>query len=148
MDFDELDLDTKKELIRNQVYFSVLSNEELDLLVDLFMEKRVSAGETIVKEGDLVDSIYLIVSGTADVRHVRAPKRGKRLKIQSVATLEPGSSIGLSATGFYSLSGIRTATVVAKTDMVLLYLSVAAFRGFSLVYSHVSDVLGKQFNSV
>jgi len=137
----EVSVDRKKELIKKQPVFSQFTAEEVEQLADLLVEKHFSSGETIVTEGDLVDSVYLIISGTADVRHVSI--RDNALHIQSVATLIPGQAIGLNDYGFYSLSGIRTATVVAITDMVTLNLSMAKFHGFSLANPHVNEVMRK-----
>ncbi|SRR5579883_1063802 len=134
-----LNVDLKKRLIRAQRCFSTLTDTELEELEGLFKEKRVTVGETIVTEGDIVDSVYLIVSGTAEVRHVYIENNA--VKIQPLATLGPGEAIGLNETGFYSLSGVRTATVVAMTEVVLLRLSMAAFHGFALMNSHVSEVM-------
>jgi len=50
----------------------------------------------------------------------------------------------LNETGFYSLTGKRTATVVALTDLETLYLSVAAFHGFALAHSHVNEIMHEQ----
>lgn len=129
----------KKNLIKKQTCFSQLTDEETNVLSTLFIEVNVKAGDTIVTEGEPVDSVYLIVKGTADVRHVYL--KDHVLQAQSLATLGPNEAIGLNEYGFYSLSGIRTATVVAITDMVLLRLSVAAFHGFALTYSHVNEVM-------
>jgi len=138
-------LEQKKDFVKKQGCFSTLTAEENEELAKLFVEQHITTGTTIVTEGDPVDSIYLIVSGTADVRHVTV--QDKQLHIDSLATLHPGQAIGLSETGFYSLSGIRTATVVANTNMVLLRLSIAAFHGFALAYSHVSEVMRDMRNS-
>jgi len=136
-----LSLQTKKELIKKQPLFSLLTDEELDVLVTLFVEKKIKPGDTIVTEGDPVDNVFLIVNGTADVRH--AFVENNEIKITSLASLGPGAAIGLNETGFYSLSGRRTATVVADTDMMLLELSVPAFHGFALSYPHVSSIMHK-----
>ncbi|TAK75089.1 MAG: cyclic nucleotide-binding domain-containing protein [Gammaproteobacteria bacterium] len=138
---DKLDVGLKKRLIRAQPCFSILTEQELDELEPLFIEKHIPEGEVIVNEGDFVDSVYLIVKGTADVRHVSI--ENNTTKIDSLATLESGGAIGLNESGFYSLSGVRTATVVAKSDMVLLRLSVAAFHGFTLMNSHVNEAMRK-----
>ncbi len=138
---DTTDPSYKKLLINKQACFSPLSKDENDVLATLFVEVRIAAGETIVKEGDPVDSVYLIVKGSADVRHITLKDHVPQ--IQSLATLGPEDAIGLNEAGFYSISGIRTATVVATTDMILLRLSVAAFHGFALTYSHVNEVMRK-----
>lgn len=136
---DVLDPTLKKSLIKNQTCFSKLTDAETNVLAELLVEKHCSKGETIVKQGEPVDSVYFIVQGTADVRHVSIENDVE--VFQSLAKLHDGQSIGLSETGFYSLSGIRTATVVAETDMVLFRLSVAAFNGFALAYPHVHEVM-------
>lgn len=143
---DSMDLDQKKELIRKQPVFSQLTEEETSELAGLLIEKHFPAGKTIVTEGDLVDSVYLIVSGTADVQHVRI--LDNKPHIEHLATLGKDEAIGLNERGFYSISGVRTATVVAKTDMVLLFLSVAVFHGFTLSHSHVNEVMRKQAASI
>jgi CRP-like cAMP-binding protein len=139
---DEIvDIELKKTFVMKQKVFSRLNSEEIDMLATLFLEKHIKSGTTIVTEGDPVDSIYLIVKGSVDVQHVSMKDHVPQ--IQHLATLSEGSSIGLSETGFYSLSGVRTATVVAKDDVVLLRLSVAAFNGFTLAHPHVKEMMGQ-----
>jgi CRP-like cAMP-binding protein len=116
-----------------------LSEKEIEVLASLLIEKPFSVGAVIVKEGDPVDSVYIIVSGNADVK--KAAIQNNQIHYTTVATLGKNEAIGLNETGFYSLSGVRTATVTATTDMLLLCLSVAAFHGFALAYSHVSKVM-------
>jgi len=136
---ESLDLNGKISMLGKQACFMGLSDKEMEVLASLLVEKHIPAGTVIVTEGDPVDSVYLIVKGEADVR--LAEIRDNQIHYTSVATLRDPEAIGLNETGFYSISGIRTATVVAVTDMVLLRLSVAAFHGFSLAYSHVSQVM-------
>jgi CRP-like cAMP-binding protein len=138
---DTIDLSLKQSFIKKQNCFVLLSDQEIEGLARLLMEKRFAAGETIVTEGDLVDNVFLIVSGEADVRV--ATMKDRIPQIQSVAVLKAGEAIGLNESGFYSLSGKRTATVVAMTDMVVLQLSVAKFHGFALAYPHVNEVMRK-----
>ena len=129
----------KKTLIKKQTCFSKLTNTETDVLSELLVEQHYSKGKAIVIEGDPVDSVYFIIKGTADVRHVSIDNNKEVFK--SIAKLNAGQSIGLSETGFYSLTGLRTATVVAETDMDVFRLSVAAFNGFALAYPHVNEVM-------
>lgn len=138
---DAVDLTLKKSYVKKQACFAQLSDKEITELADLLVEKHIASGATIVTEGDLVDNVFLIVSGEADVRV--ATIKDHALIFNSVATLKQGASIGLNETGFYSLSGKRTATVVANTDMILLQLSVAKFHGFALANPHVNEVMRK-----
>lgn len=143
---DVANSELKRALIRKQPVFNKLTDDEVSILSDLLIEKHYRAGDLIVKQGEPVDSVYLIVSGMADVIHVT--RKENSTETEHLATLGPEEAIGLSETGFYSLSGIRTANVTAKTDMVLLRLSVAAFHGFALAYAHVSEVMRGLSDSV
>lgn len=136
---DVADTNLKKVLVKKQACFSKLSEKEVEVLSELLVEKQYPAGSVIVTQGDPVDSVYFIVSGTADVRHVSF--ENNKEVVESLAKLRDGQSIGLSETGFYSLTGLRTATVIAETNMVLFRLSVAAFNGFALAYPHVGEVM-------
>lgn len=138
---ESISLDIKKEYVKRQPVFSKLTAEEVETLASLLTEKHFAPGDTIVTEGDPVDSVFLIVSGTADVRHISI--KDHLPEIKSLATLGAGDAIGLNETGFYSLSGIRTATVVAQSPMVSLYLSLAQFHGFALAYPHVNEIMRK-----
>ena len=133
------DLTLQKNLIKKQACFSKLTDTEVNVLAELLVDKSFKKDEVIVTQGDPVDSVYFILKGVADVRHISV-ENGQQV-YQSLAKLGAGQSIGLSETGFYSLSGVRTATVVAETDMVTFRLSVAAFNGFALAYPHVNEVM-------
>jgi CRP-like cAMP-binding protein len=137
---DTIDLNTKKALLLKQAAFSKFTDEEAGILAGILQEKHFPAGTKIVNEGDRVDSIYIIMDGMVDIQHITTQPDFSHLAT-SVATLGPGTAIGLSETGFYSLTGKRTATVVAITDIVALRLSVAAFNGFALSYSRVTQVM-------
>jgi CRP-like cAMP-binding protein len=132
-------MDIKRSFIVRQGVFSQLTEEEIGVLASLLTEKHFAAGDTIVTEGDHVDSVYFIVKGKADVRHVSI--QNGAMHIESITTLDAGSAIGLNETGFYSVSGVRTATVCAITPLIALRLSIAAFHGFALSNAHVSAVM-------
>lgn len=136
----------KKEMVKKQKVFANLNDNEIDVLVTLLVEKKFAPGDVIVTEGDRVDSVFLIISGTADVTVSRLEDHQKI--VEKVATLTNGSAIGLSEQGFYSLTGLRTATVTAATEMVTLKLSVVVFRGFALAYPHASEVMRRQAESL
>ena len=64
---ESVDFDHRKAHIRNQPIFSALTDSEIDILADLLIEVYFEPGNVIVKQGDPVDSVFLIVSGTCDV---------------------------------------------------------------------------------
>ncbi|HSW68916.1 MAG TPA: cyclic nucleotide-binding domain-containing protein [Gammaproteobacteria bacterium] len=141
-----IDMDIKRSFIKKQNVFTQLTDEEIDVLASLLTEKHFAPEDTIVTEGEHVDSVYFIVKGIADVRHVSIQEGATH--IESVATLHEGAAIGLNETGFYSVSGVRTATVTAISPLVALRLSVAAFHGFALSNSHVSAVMRKNASKI
>ncbi|OGT64017.1 MAG: hypothetical protein A3J38_07030 [Gammaproteobacteria bacterium RIFCSPHIGHO2_12_FULL_45_9] len=141
-----IDLTTKRSFVERQPCFAKFTENETEELAALFTEEHVSKGTLIVTQGAPVDKVYLIVSGTADVQLITIENRETKTTI--VATLGPDEAIGLNETGFYSLSGIRAASVIATTDMTLLSLSVAAFHGFSLSNPHVHEVMQSYANQV
>ncbi len=140
------DIELKKALIAKQACFTEFTPGEVEVLSSLLVETHFKAGDVIVHEGDPVDSIYLIVKGTTEVRHVRY--ENQQPHTEYLATLKEGDAIGLNEFGFYSLSGKRTATVVATSDVVTLRLSVAEFKGFALAYSHVNQVMREQAKKI
>jgi CRP-like cAMP-binding protein len=137
-----VDIETKRSLVKAQPLFKSLYDSEILDLAELFTEKTLHAGENVVAKGDPVDSIYLIVSGKADVLD-SVVDENNQIKWNVVATLGPSDAIGLSDVGLYSLSGKRTATVTAVTDMVLLRLAITLFHGIALANSHIGDVMRK-----
>lgn len=134
-----MSLEQKKSLVGNQACFKVLNDEEITELTELFTVVTFKTGDVIVTEGEIVNSVFIIVSGTAQVQHAWVDNGV--IRVDKLADLGPERAIGLSETGLYSLSGLRTATVIAKTDMVLLRLSVTLFNGFVLSHSNVSRAL-------
>jgi CRP-like cAMP-binding protein len=134
-----VDIETKIILVKSQPLFKSLFDSEILELAELFTEKTLMPGENIVAKGDPVDSIYLIVSGKAEV--LDSYVEDNQIKWRVVAALGANDAIGLSEVGLYSLSGKRTATVTAVTDMVLLRLAVTLFHGIALANSHIGDVM-------
>ncbi len=134
----------RQSVIKNQQCFAALKDEEIEMLASLLIPKTFKEGEIIVKEGDPVDSFYLLVKGEAEVRKTTHQGTVPEVKTVAVLTADHHDAIGLNETGFYSLSGLRTATVIAKTDVIALFLTIALFHGFALYYSHVNEVMRQQ----
>lgn len=136
---DAVTLERRQTIIREQACFKGLTDEEVYNLAKLLKEQRNVKEDDIVKEGDIIDSVYFIVEGEAEVCHITY-MNGVREK-KYVATLKAGNTIGLNDRGFYSLTGRRTATVIALMPMLLLKLTLAVFHGFALVNPHVNKVM-------
>lgn len=143
---NSVSLDVTKSLIEKQVCFSEFTSAEVEILASLMAEKHFAPGDIIVTEGDPVDCVYIIVEGITEVRCVKFENLQPHMVY--VATLKEGDAIGLNETGFFSLSGKRTATVVAITEVTTLCLSVAEFHGFTLANTHANTVMRAQEKNI
>ncbi len=92
--------------------FQPLSAAEREILAAGALERRYTTGETIVREGDPGDSMFLIQAGRCGVTG-----RGERADSQSIAMLEPGMAFGEIAllTGEPRMATVRAA---AETTLV------------------------------
>jgi hypothetical protein len=100
--------------------FQHLSPAEATVLRTFMTERRVQAGETVVRRGEVGDTFYIIESGELDV-HI-----GDDLT-RPVARLSSGECFGEIA---IVLSTARTADVIARTPSTLLKLSKEAYERF------------------
>ncbi|MDR3641199.1 MAG: SulP family inorganic anion transporter [Humidesulfovibrio sp.] len=81
---------------------------------------RVAAGETILRQGDTPDGVWLFVSGQAEEVLRNAKENPTRLR-----TLGPGSAVGQTAP---QRGGSAPGGVIALTDCVLAFLPAASLR--------------------
>lgn len=124
--------------LRQFACFASLSTKQAEALAKMMEEVFISKNEVIVKENDLVDAVYIIISGEAEV--TRQVKKRKKVHQIAVALLREGEAIGLNDTGFYSTTGIRTASVNALTDMRLLRLELTDLYTF-LKHNHLEHAM-------
>jgi CRP/FNR family cyclic AMP-dependent transcriptional regulator len=125
---ETLDLTQRQTLLASHPFFSRLPTTDLIELARVMYEIHCTPGDIIVKEGDLVDAVYIIAEGTAEVTHKESTKYGT--KTLFIATLTQGETIGLSEKGFFAPEGARTADVTSATKMVLLRLKVTDLSKF------------------
>jgi hypothetical protein len=108
--------------LRGTDLFRTLSVAEAAVL-GTFMERRTAeAGDTIIRQGEAGDDLYLIESGRAEVQVVGAS--GRRTV---VAELDRGDCFGEIA---LVTGGERTADVVARTPMALMRLGRDAYARY------------------
>lgn len=120
-----VDLITRIRLIQVFPCFTNLSHMQCEEFASIMQEITYNTQTIIVKEDELIDSIYIIVNGTAEVTQQTSDH-----SIVPIATLTVGEAIGLSDTGFYSTTGKRTATVTAVTAMLVLRLTIKDLYDF------------------
>ncbi len=95
--------------------FSGLSGEELAPVAAIAVEEPREAGEDILREGELGDTLYLIVEGRVRIHRggQTLAVLGERESFGEMAILDPAP---------------RSATATAETDVTLLALTEADFR--------------------
>jgi CRP/FNR family cyclic AMP-dependent transcriptional regulator len=106
-----------------------LTDSEIAGLAADLAERRVAAGDTIVGEGTGGVAFFFILEGETSVT----------VGGEEVASLERGEYIGELA--LLDPDGPRTATVTAKTDVVLAAMSTWQFRPFVLAHPEIAWTL-------
>lgn len=121
--------------------FELLSQAELQVLADLSKPRRFAPGERVVGEGEVGDSLFVLVSGEVQVtRHEGAGP---------LAVLAPPESFGEMALVDREH---RSATVSARGEVEALQLTAENFTtfrkysrdGFTLVVMNIARVLSSR----
>ena len=131
----------KLAVLSRSPLFEMLSNQELEYVADLSRPRKYTAGQVVFEEGELGDSLYVIVGGEVEVE-----RRDAAGNPQLLVRLGPPDFFG-------EMSLIdkeyRSATVKARMDSELLQLTaenLTTFRkqhrdGFTFVVINIARVL-------
>lgn len=112
--------------LRDVALLSGLTNADIASLAADLAERRVAAGDPIVGEGTGGVVFFFILDGETSVT----------VGGEEVATLKRGDYVGELA--LLDPEGPRSATVTAKTDVVLAAMSAWQFRPFVLAHPEVA----------
>jgi CRP-like cAMP-binding protein len=115
--------------LRDVKILNGLKDADIASLADNLAERRVAAGDTIVGEGTGGVAFFFILEGETSVT----------VGGEEVATLGAGEYVGELA--LLDPEGPRSATVTAKTDVVLAAMSAWQFRPFVLAHPEVAWIL-------
>ncbi|MEO8402168.1 MAG: cyclic nucleotide-binding domain-containing protein [Gammaproteobacteria bacterium] len=146
-----ISLKQRQAFIKALTCFAMLSPEQTQELAKLMSEVLYSDDEKIVEEGALVDSVFIIARGHAEVTQLVIPKK-KQLKLKlkktptpltsiPLAILNSGDAVGLNDTGFFSTSGKRTANVTAISKVVALKLELTKLHEFLKKYPELKSAM-------
>ena len=108
-----------ENLLRRSSLFQFLPEEHFEKLRSLLQEENHEFGDLLVRQSELADAFYVLLSGRARV--VKADQNGNEI---ALATLKPGDSFGEAA---LTEGGTRSATVRCSTAVVALRLDRADF---------------------
>jgi signal transduction histidine kinase len=105
--------------LRKSPLFEGLSDEELRQLMDMAESVTLRAGEILIKQGELGDCAYVVISGDFEVQK----QTGQSLI--KIDVRNPGDVVGEMA---LLSRGPRNATLIAKTDGEVLRIPQQAFE--------------------
>ena len=118
----------KPEILQKSRLFEGLLPEEIEMLAEVTQQKDYKAGETVFEQGDVGDSLDLLVEGEVDV--VRTRSDGSQ---HVIAVLEAPNFFG-------EMSLIdkeyRSATIRARTAATMLCLTSENLHSFARVYKN------------
>ena len=110
--------------------FNPFERHERELLARGMRRLRFAAGESIIKQGEAGDSLYLIAEGDVLV------SLGARGVDQSVTTLRPGDFFGEMS---LMTGEPRTANCSARTDVICYLLDHATFQQIVTMRPEIAD---------
>jgi CRP-like cAMP-binding protein len=110
------------ERLRTTALFHDLSVAEASVLGTFLERRQYQTGEVVVRQGDPGNQLFLIESGTADVRVAAGGGPSTR-----VNTLGSGDFFGEIA---LVTGGERSADVIATSPMTVMYLSADAYARY------------------
>jgi putative peptide zinc metalloprotease protein len=133
----------RESYIQALLCFSMLTQAEAQDLASLMTQEHYTINQSIVVEAEVIDKVYIITAGQAEVVHqVTKNKLGKKRVISlPLAVIGQGDSIGLNDTGFFSETGRRTATVVALTEVAVLALDIKSLHQFLQNHPHLKSAM-------
>ncbi len=134
----------KVEVLQKSPLFEMLSQSELELLAELSRPRRYAAGDVIFEEGDLGDSLFVLMNGEVEVLH-----KDSRGEPKVLATLQPPEFFGEMS---LIDKEFRSATVRARKEATMLHLTaenLASFRknykdGFAFLVINIARVLSNR----
>ena len=118
--------DTEK--LRKIPLLSRIPNDELKILADLMKEKRTTAGEDIITEGETGDEVFVLIEGMVDI--IKSTVFGDRF---IVTTLDAKDHCVFGEMAMID-NDKRSATVRAKKDCMTLSVNRRDFDCFCHEY--------------
>lgn len=121
-------LTARLQFIKALPCFAAFTEAQAAELASLMHEVYFQPNQPIVIEEAMVDTVFIIVQGKAEV--VRDIVKHRRHYPTPIALLSEGETIGLNEVGFFSSTGYRTASVIALTELQCLRLAVQDLYDF------------------
>jgi len=118
----------KVEELQKSRLFEGLIPEEIEMLAEVTQQRKFDQDEVVFEQGDVGDSLYLLVEGSIEVLH-----KGSDGNEHLITVLDAPEFFG-------EMSLIdkeyRSATIRAKTEALLLCLTNENLHSFARVYKN------------
>jgi CRP/FNR family cyclic AMP-dependent transcriptional regulator len=108
------------ELVKKAAIFATLEEDELGRVAEIIKEQSFKFGQTIFKEGEPGNRLYIIATGDVRISRV-VPGSGE----EALTVLKPGACFGEMAVFDRSE---RSTDAIANTDCTLLTISRSDFE--------------------
>lgn len=134
----------KMAVLSGSPLFDMLSNQELEYVAELARPRKFAEGQIVFEEGELGDSLYVIVGGEIEV--LRRDADGQQKVLTTLGAPQFFGEMSLIDKEY------RSATVRARSDAELLHLTaenLTTFRkqyrdGFTFVVINIARVLSSR----
>ena len=108
--------------------------QEITLVESIVTEMRYAPGDSIVREGDVADCLYLLAAGRASI--CLSLKNGARN--QRLSSISPGLAFGELA---LLDGGTRSADVIADEPTLCYVLAIAKLQALAKCYPEIQSKL-------
>jgi len=104
--------------IKELVFFNTFTKKQINEILSASNLVKIEKGKTIIQEGEIDDSFYILISGQVYVQ----------MRNKAVAVLEKGQCFGEMA---YLTGEARSVTIITKEECILLKFSSTLLNGLS-----------------
>lgn len=126
------DLVQVQETLKGIAFFDYLKSEELSALLDVFERHPFKRNDVLITQGKTGEVFYILEEGLVGVYQKR------ELLDRKIAELAPPSFFGEMS---LISNALRSASVIALEDGVVLTLSRVAFREIILGNAHLAHLI-------
>ena len=124
------------EILFRSSTFDGLSEKEIDLLAQLFEEVNLPRGTEFIRECDVGEDVFLLVSGQVEVVMHQFGSADTQVNLACVKPYDTVGEFALARSG-----GRRSASVVAKSDVVCIKTTVTQLERFFEQNHHIGLVM-------
>lgn len=113
----------ERKIIQNNIIFQELNETEVSRFLGIARAVNFPKGVTIIREGDLGETMYILKEGTVEVSKILALKWGRADYKEKILTKLSAADQAIFGEVALFENNVRTATITALTDCVAWVIS-------------------------